>query len=298
MKTENKETEKYNISYRYVCEHCGEVSEWKKSAVGGKSQEEIFDKKIPSMQKKVARGNYIDLSGDGKCEKCGKRQSWELKSAKLIMLRAPGIGLVAASSLGWVVWFFFGLLGFLFVFAVVSLFAAIYGLVEYIRISIDMNATIRRNTPEIVWESVALNQNPIQNAFQSQADVPYVPKVHNGLHDGKIEHDGESVSSPPKYNGLQWFLKVLRHYADFSGRARRREYWYFVLFNIISLFAWSLLMLFAFVLFDGGLGNVELAANIVVWSYYFVMMLPAMAVTVRRLHDLGKSGWIDRKSVV
>ena len=288
MKTENKETEKYNISYRYVCEHCGAVSEWKKSALSGKSQEEIFDKKIPSMQKKVARGNYFDLSGDGKCEKCSKRQSWELKSAKLLMLRAPAIGLVAAGSLGWVVWFFFGLLGFLFVFVVVSFFAFIYGLIEYIRISIHMNATIRRNTPEIVWESVALNQNPLQDAFQPQA----APQVPNGLYDGRKEQEDALLSTPPKYNGIQWFLKVLRHYADFSGRARRREYWYFVLFNFIFLFAWTFLISFVFLITNDKHVNVELATNIAIGSYYLAMMLPAMAVTVRRLHDLGKSGWM------
>jgi uncharacterized membrane protein YhaH (DUF805 family) len=91
---------------------------------------------------------------------------------------------------------------------------------------------------------------------------------------------------------MKWFIKVLRHYADFSGRARRKEYWMFVLFNFIFLFVWTFVAAFAFALAGSMEDNdVTHIANIIYLSYMTCMLLPGMAVSVRRLHDLGKSGW-------
>ena len=67
-------------------------------------------------------------------------------------------------------------------------------------------------------------------------------------------------------NGFEWFVKALKQYVDFSGRASRKEYWYFYLFALIN--------------------------GIVTCSMGYVLLLvPTIAVTVRRLHDIGKSGW-------
>jgi uncharacterized membrane protein YhaH (DUF805 family) len=77
---------------------------------------------------------------------------------------------------------------------------------------------------------------------------------------------------------MEWYLKVLRQYADFTGRARRREYWMFTLFNLII--AVVLLLL------DYGLGTGFL--NMV---YSLAVLLPSLAVGARRLHDIGRSGW-------
>ena len=93
---------------------------------------------------------------------------------------------------------------------------------------------------------------------------------------------------------MKWFIKVLRHYADFSGRARRKEYWMFVLFNSIFAFAWAFLFTLVFALvgnyrYEDEITNASVMANL---SYMIIMMLPSMAVTVRRLHDIGKSGWM------
>ena len=77
----------------------------------------------------------------------------------------------------------------------------------------------------------------------------------------------------------------MKKYADFSGRARRSEYWYFVLFNIIFL-------IIAMVL-DNVLGTT--IASLPYGAFYFIyalaVFLPGLAVAVRRLHDVGKSGW-------
>lgn len=79
---------------------------------------------------------------------------------------------------------------------------------------------------------------------------------------------------------MKWFLKCLNQYADFSGRARRTEYWMFVLFNSIFSFA------FVFIITMVGL-PLELS-----YIYSLAVLLPSLAVCVRRLHDVGKSGWM------
>jgi len=83
---------------------------------------------------------------------------------------------------------------------------------------------------------------------------------------------------------MKWYLKVLTNYADFSGRARRQEYWMFVLFNIIFTFvaiALDNLLGIAFLEFYGAIYLI----------YMLAMIIPSLAVMVRRLHDVGKSGW-------
>ena len=90
---------------------------------------------------------------------------------------------------------------------------------------------------------------------------------------------------------MKWFIKVLRHYADFSGRARRKEYWMFVLFNMICAIVWIFLTALAYTLFNNNTISTN-AVNVICLSYGVIVMLPSMAVTVRRLHDVGKSGWM------
>ena len=78
---------------------------------------------------------------------------------------------------------------------------------------------------------------------------------------------------------MNWYLEVLKKYAVFSGRARRKEYWMFFLFNVIILFV------LAFV--EGFAGS----PGIVSMLYSLAVLIPAIAVTVRRLHDTDRSGW-------
>lgn len=90
---------------------------------------------------------------------------------------------------------------------------------------------------------------------------------------------------------MKWFIKCLRHYADFSGRARCREYWMFALFNCIFLFMWVLLLSLP-VAKQGGDYDAEKVSKILQISWFYMLGLPGLAVAVRRLHDLGKSGWM------
>jgi len=77
---------------------------------------------------------------------------------------------------------------------------------------------------------------------------------------------------------MNYYLKVLQNYANFNGRARRAEYWYFVLFNMIASIIVGII---------GGLMDFELLGNL----YSLAVLLPSLAVGVRRMHDVGKSGW-------
>ena len=93
---------------------------------------------------------------------------------------------------------------------------------------------------------------------------------------------------------MQWYLKVVRdNYTNFSGRARRKEYWMFVLFNTIA----TILAMVADVLlgldFKVGSGYyaVSLGYGWIYLIYMLAVFLPSLAVVVRRLHDVGKSGW-------
>lgn len=77
---------------------------------------------------------------------------------------------------------------------------------------------------------------------------------------------------------MKWYLKVFQNYANFNGRARRSEYWYFILFNLIITILFAL---------------IDAATNVPILRgfYSIIVLLPGIAVGVRRMHDIDKSGW-------
>jgi uncharacterized membrane protein YhaH (DUF805 family) len=85
---------------------------------------------------------------------------------------------------------------------------------------------------------------------------------------------------------MNWYLKVLKNYTNFSGRARRKEYWMFTLFNVIFAVSAMLVDNLLGLAFEGiGYGPVY-------GLYVLATIVPGIAVGVRRLHDLDKSGWM------
>ncbi len=80
---------------------------------------------------------------------------------------------------------------------------------------------------------------------------------------------------------MKWYLKVLKQYADFNGRARRKEYWMFFLFNMIISYGITFI----------AIGLEVPSLSIVSTIYSFAVLVPGIAVAVRRMHDVGKSGW-------
>ncbi len=84
---------------------------------------------------------------------------------------------------------------------------------------------------------------------------------------------------------MNWWITCMKKYVDFSGRARRTEYWMFVLFNIIfAIVAITLDNVF-------GLESEDTGYGLLYALFSLAIIFPGWAVTVRRLHDIGKSGW-------
>jgi uncharacterized membrane protein YhaH (DUF805 family) len=77
---------------------------------------------------------------------------------------------------------------------------------------------------------------------------------------------------------MKWYFDVFKKYADFSGRARRKEYWYWTLFNLIIIILLGIVDDWLF------------AEGALIGLYSLIVLVPGLAVTVRRLHDTGRSG--------
>lgn len=95
---------------------------------------------------------------------------------------------------------------------------------------------------------------------------------------------------------MRWYLLVWKKFAQFDGRSRRAEYWYFTLFNFLIFFVFFLGFLLGVALAsqrgpssDVGVGIIYFCAGLHI-LYGFVILIPSIAVTVRRLHDTGRSG--------
>lgn len=100
---------------------------------------------------------------------------------------------------------------------------------------------------------------------------------------------------------MEWYLKALRNYVGFEGRARRKEYFLFWLFyglEVLLLAApfWIIALTWLFTGAEpnlrGGLalGIPEIALGVVSALWWLIHLLPGIAVTIRRLHDTGRSG--------
>ena len=85
---------------------------------------------------------------------------------------------------------------------------------------------------------------------------------------------------------MEWFIKCIKQYADFKGRARRKEYWMFTLFYLLFLLPLAVL-----VGIEIGL-EIEIPIFTILFVLFiFALIVPTYAVTARRLHDTGRSGW-------
>jgi len=98
---------------------------------------------------------------------------------------------------------------------------------------------------------------------------------------------------------MQWMLMPLKRYADFQGRSTRMEFWMFVLFVTIVMVVLQVLMGIMFAssmsvdpqtgVVTGG-GGIGIFA-VIIWVFYLAILVPSIAVGVRRMHDQDKSGW-------
>ncbi len=84
---------------------------------------------------------------------------------------------------------------------------------------------------------------------------------------------------------MDWYIKALKNWKDFAGRSRRKEYWFFILINAIISIGLSIVDQII------GTANAESGFGVLGTVYALVILVPAIAVTIRRLHDTNKSGW-------
>ena len=97
---------------------------------------------------------------------------------------------------------------------------------------------------------------------------------------------------------MNWMLMPYRRYAEFSGRSQRKEYWMFVLFQIIVAMVPYLFIIAGAPRFDqatgqpgGSPGALFYLAVLFLLGFGLVTIIPGLAVQVRRLHDTDRSGW-------
>lgn len=95
-----------------------------------------------------------------------------------------------------------------------------------------------------------------------------------------------SVDTRPSVGPLGYWTGCYRKYATFTGRARRAEYWWYTLFNVIIYAA-----LITVGILIGSSDGSATVVGILVGVYLLAVLLPTLAVTTRRLHDSGLSGW-------
>ncbi|WP_320823674.1 DUF805 domain-containing protein [Reinekea sp.] len=84
---------------------------------------------------------------------------------------------------------------------------------------------------------------------------------------------------------MNWYLNVFRKYSVFKGRSRRKEYWFFFLFNILISIVLGII--------DGLTGTFSPESGLGLLGVIFMLavLIPSLAVSIRRLHDTNRSGW-------
>lgn len=125
------------------------------------------------------------------------------------------------------------------------------------RVDFDVN-----DEGQAIQVYVAVGHSNLANSFSAQLD--------------KISNQDQAEE---QYNMIDWFVKCLKQYVDFTGRARRKEYWFFTLTQFILLI---IALLIDYILGTGYLLYVVVA---------LATCIPSLAALVRRLHDTGRSGW-------
>lgn len=87
---------------------------------------------------------------------------------------------------------------------------------------------------------------------------------------------------------MEWYVRVWQRYAEFNGRSRRMEYWMFSLIHCVIVIVLGTGMIGLGMMKQPALGA---ASIFLIWAYLLAALVPSLAVTVRRLHDIDKSGW-------
>ena len=92
---------------------------------------------------------------------------------------------------------------------------------------------------------------------------------------------------------MNWYLEVIKNnYANLSGRARRKEYWMFTLVNTIIITVLYAILMSSIDMNTGETSSLGSIVGIIIGIYSLAIIVPSLAVTIRRFHDQDKSGWM------
>lgn len=118
--------------------------------------------------------------------------------------------------------------------------------------------------------------SPMQTVNTQANHQPASPlPSHQHAVNKPVAHQTTDLTAEANYSAFHWFIKCMKHYVNFNGRARRKEFWFFQMVSTgITL------------VLSGLLGGVALLFTLAV-------LLPSIAVSARRLHDTGRSGWLS-----
>lgn len=134
------------------------------------------------------------------------------------------------------------------------------------------------------YELKPIKLNKISNSKRERASWPN-PHFEGS---GENNHKAESDEVPQDNDFVLAVKTCFAKYSTFSGRARRKEFWYWYLFNCLTTIAGFLLSCLLALISAMGAAAIFVILN-GIWS--IIIFLPNLAVTVRRLHDAGYSGW-------
>lgn len=136
-----------------------------------------------------------------------------------------------------------------------------------------------------IVEVIISKSSVVESISYLTADNPY---SHNRLDIGAGSLDVPYIRESD-YGILDWVLKSLRNFSNFTGRARRKEYWYFYLASTLFM------LICRFIVFIVTLPSTDLEAALSIISLIqllnLALIIPTFAVGARRLHDVGYSGW-------
>lgn len=123
-----------------------------------------------------------------------------------------------------------------------------------------------------IYQEIVVKSQKIERPTFRQNPQKYAPKTEIMSQDEYIDES--------EYTFIDWYKKVLVNYVNFEGRARRKEYWFFVLVNFMVGVALGIVSPF-----------INEWAVALYWLYSLATFLPTLGVSIRRLHDIGRSGW-------
>jgi uncharacterized membrane protein YhaH (DUF805 family) len=123
-------------------------------------------------------------------------------------------------------------------------------------------------------ENIAQNTSP--NSTQNTEKLQEISQIYNPQSSNNGRENALLVDRSP----IDYYILAFQKYSQFSGRATRSEYWWFYLVNIAT----TLLLAILDSVFS-------IPLTLLSTIYFFVSLIPSLAIQVRRLHDVDKSGW-------